>query len=212
MTEMRRWGTKIREAQTQKVTLHACTGRQGAQSGQVSVRNRFLGDEGVEIPGQFFGQDQGVHRDPGSASLIDHSGRTSRQSRRRSASKQIIRVRINEMIRAKEIRVIDENSEQLGIMSPESLSQSLAERDLDLVEVAPSATPPVCRIMNYGKFQYQKSKRAHDAKKHQKTGGLERGEIPAQDGRTRLSVQEESHQSAFLTDGDKQGNGGLPRP
>jgi len=42
------------------------------------------------------------------------------------------------------------------------------ERDLDLVEVAPTANPPVCRIMNYGKFQYQKSKRAHEAKKHQK--------------------------------------------
>jgi translation initiation factor IF-3 len=83
------------------------------------------------------------------------------------AEKQI-RVRINEMIRAKEIRVVDEDTGQLGIMSPEQALAIARSRDMDLVEVASTANPPVCRIMNYGKFQYQKSKRAHDAKKHQK--------------------------------------------
>jgi translation initiation factor IF-3 len=72
------------------------------------------------------------------------------------------------MIRAKEIRVVDEDAGQLGIMTPEQALALAQERELDLVEVAPGATPPVCRIMNYGKFQYQKSKRAHEAKKHQK--------------------------------------------
>jgi translation initiation factor IF-3 len=72
------------------------------------------------------------------------------------------------MIRAKEVRVVDEEAGQLGIMPPEQALAVAKERNLDLVEVAPSATPPVCRIMNYGKFQYQKSKRAHEAKKHQK--------------------------------------------
>jgi translation initiation factor IF-3 len=72
------------------------------------------------------------------------------------------------MIRAKEIRVVDEDAGQLGIMTPEQALALAHERELDLVEVAPGATPPVCRIMNYGKFQYQKSKRAHEAKKHQK--------------------------------------------
>jgi translation initiation factor IF-3 len=72
------------------------------------------------------------------------------------------------MIRAKEIRVVDEDAGQLGIMSPEQALAIAQQRDLDLVEVAPGANPPVCRIMNYGKFQYQKSKRAHEAKKHQK--------------------------------------------
>ncbi len=72
------------------------------------------------------------------------------------------------MIRAKEIRVVDDESGQLGIMSPEQALSIARSRDMDLVEVAPNAAPPVCRIMNYGKFQYQKSKRAHDAKKHQK--------------------------------------------
>ncbi|MBN2338110.1 MAG: translation initiation factor IF-3 [Acidobacteria bacterium] len=78
------------------------------------------------------------------------------------------RVRINEMIRAKEIRVVDEEAGQLGIMTPEEALAIAKSRELDLVEVAPGASPPVCRIMNYGKFQYQKSKRAHEAKKNQR--------------------------------------------
>ena len=53
-------------------------------------------------------------------------------------------------------------------MTPEQALSLARSRELDLVEVAPGANPPVCRIMNYGKFQYQKSKRAHEAKKHQK--------------------------------------------
>ncbi len=72
------------------------------------------------------------------------------------------------MIRAKEIRVVDEDAGQLGIMTPEQALTLAQSKELDLVEVAPGANPPVCRIMNYGKFQYQKSKRAHEAKKHQK--------------------------------------------
>ncbi len=72
------------------------------------------------------------------------------------------------MIRAKEIRVVDEEAGQLGIMTPEEALAIARGKDMDLVEVAPTATPPVCRIMNYGKFQYQKSKRAHEAKKNQR--------------------------------------------
>jgi translation initiation factor IF-3 len=72
------------------------------------------------------------------------------------------------MIRAKEIRVVDEEAGQLGVMTPEQALTLARSKELDLVEVAPGANPPVCRIMNYGKFQYQKSKRAHEAKKHQK--------------------------------------------
>lgn len=79
-----------------------------------------------------------------------------------------MRVRINELIRAKEIRVVDEEAGQLGVMTPEQALAIAKSKELDLVEVAPGANPPVCRIMNYGKFQYQKSKRAHEAKKHQR--------------------------------------------
>jgi len=72
------------------------------------------------------------------------------------------------MIRAKEVRVVDEESGQLGIMPVEEALSIAQGKDMDLVEVAPTANPPVCRIMNYGKFQYQKSKRAHEARKNQK--------------------------------------------
>jgi translation initiation factor IF-3 len=72
------------------------------------------------------------------------------------------------MIRAKQVRVVDDELGNLGIMTPEEGMTHARARELDLVEVAPEANPPVCRIMNYGKFQYQKSKRAHDARKHQK--------------------------------------------
>jgi translation initiation factor IF-3 len=113
-----------------------------------------------------------------------------------------IRVRINELIRAKEIRVVDENGEQLGIMTPEQALGTARERDLDLVEVAPGVTPPVCRIMNYGKFQYQKSKRAHDAKKHQKVVILK--EVKFRPKTEEHDYQfKKNHIIRFLTDGDK---------
>ncbi len=63
---------------------------------------------------------------------------------------------------------MDDELGNLGVMTPEEGMGHARARELDLVEVAPDANPPVCRIMNYGKFQYQKSKRAHEAKKHQK--------------------------------------------
>ena len=75
---------------------------------------------------------------------------------------------MNEMIRAKQVRVVDDELGNLGIMTPEEGMAHARARELDLVEVAPDANPPVCRIMNYGKFQYQKSKRVHEAKKYQK--------------------------------------------
>ncbi|MCZ6669468.1 MAG: translation initiation factor IF-3 [Acidobacteria bacterium] len=78
------------------------------------------------------------------------------------------RTRVNERIRAREIRVIGEEGQQLGILTPEEALRMAKELDLDLVEVAPNGSPPVCRIMDYGKFKFQKSKKAHEAKKKQK--------------------------------------------
>jgi len=76
--------------------------------------------------------------------------------------------RINQMIRAKEVNVISEDGGPIGVLSvPEALAIA-KDKDLDLVEVAPNANPPVCRIMDYGKFKYRQSKRAHEAKKNQK--------------------------------------------
>ncbi|KJS23162.1 MAG: translation initiation factor IF-3 [Clostridiaceae bacterium BRH_c20a] len=64
--------------------------------------------------------------------------------------------------------MVDENSEQLGIMPPKDALKIALERSLDLVEVAPNAIPPVCRIMDYGKFKYESSKKEREARKNQK--------------------------------------------
>ena len=77
-------------------------------------------------------------------------------------------IRVNERIRAREIRVIDDNSNQLGVMAPQEALKIAREQSLDLVEVAPTAVPPVCKIMDYGKYVYQLNKRAHEAKKNQR--------------------------------------------
>jgi translation initiation factor IF-3 len=113
-----------------------------------------------------------------------------------------VRVRINEMIRAKQVRVVDDDAGQLGIMTPEEAIRVARSKDLDLVEVAPGADPPVCRIMNYGKFQYQKSKRAHEAKKHQK-------QVVVKEVKFRPRTEEHDFQFKknnivrFLTEGNK---------
>lgn len=77
-------------------------------------------------------------------------------------------VRINEEIRCKEVRVISENGELLGVMSPREALEIANENNLDLVEVSPNAVPPVCKIMNYGKFRYEKTKKDKENKKKQK--------------------------------------------
>ena len=74
---------------------------------------------------------------------------------------------INQAIRASEVRVIDDENNQLGVMDLNSALQAAEEQGLDLVEVSPTAKPPVCRIMDYGKYKYQQSKRAAEAKKKQ---------------------------------------------
>ena len=76
-------------------------------------------------------------------------------------------VGINWDIKAPEVRVIDSDGKQVGILSLKSAMKIAEEKGLDLVEVAPNSQPPVCRIMNYGKYKYQQSKRVQEARKHQ---------------------------------------------
>ena len=76
--------------------------------------------------------------------------------------------RVNQQIRARQIRVIDEDGTQLGIMAVEDALQRAESKELDLVEVAPKAVPPVVRIMDFGKYQYEQRKRAKNARKNQK--------------------------------------------
>jgi translation initiation factor IF-3 len=76
--------------------------------------------------------------------------------------------RINSEIRAREVRVIDSDGKQLGIMLVRDALDIATERTLDLVEVAPNANPPVCRLMDYGKYLYEKQKRERESRKAQK--------------------------------------------
>lgn len=106
------------------------------------------------------------------------------------------------MIRASEVRIIDEEKKQLGVLPFQEALALAKERDLDLVEVAPSAKPPVCRIMDYGKFLYELHKKAHEAKKHQKQ--IQIKEIKF---RPKISIHDYTfkirHVERFLKEGNK---------
>ena len=75
---------------------------------------------------------------------------------------------INEEIRDKEIRLIGESGEQLGIMSAKQALELATAQELDLVKISPNAVPPVCKIMDYGKYKYESAKREKESKKKQK--------------------------------------------
>lgn len=100
------------------------------------------------------------------------------------------------------MRVIDDGGEQLGIMPPHQAITIAKQKGLDLVEISPTAMPPVCRIMDYGKYQYQESKRQREAKKHQKV-------IEVKEIKFRPKVDEHDytfkrkHIERFIEDGDK---------
>ena len=92
-------------------------------------------------------------------------------------------LRINEEIRAKELRVIGADGEQVGILSPRDALLLAQQAGLDLVEVAPQAKPPVCRVMDYGKYKFQQSKREKEAKKKQRI-------INVKEVKLRLGIEE----------------------
>lgn len=106
------------------------------------------------------------------------------------------------MIRVKEVRLIDSEGEQLGIMPIEEARQAADESGLDLVEVSPGARPPVCKIMDYGRFKYQQAKRSQEARRKQHT-------IQVKEVKLRPKTDEHDykfkvrHVRRFLTDGNK---------
>lgn len=110
--------------------------------------------------------------------------------------------RVNEKIRAKEIRLISSDGQQLGIFHLSEALRRAEEEGLDLVEVAPNAAPPVCRIMDYGKYKYQKQKRDHEARKKQTVIQLKevklRPKIKEHDLETKVK-----HIRRFLESGNK---------
>ena len=76
---------------------------------------------------------------------------------------------INEQIRDKEVRVIGENGEMIGVMSSKEAYKLAQEAELDLIKIAPTAQPPVCKIADYGKYKYEQIRREKEARKKQKT-------------------------------------------
>ncbi len=100
--------------------------------------------------------------DPGGVAIPGFRGRGHRPDNRRQPA-----ARINERIRVPEVRVIGDDGEQLGIMNTREAVRLARDKGLDLVEVAATADPPVCRIIDFGKFQYEAKKKANEAKKKQ---------------------------------------------
>lgn len=109
---------------------------------------------------------------------------------------------INEQIRDKEIRLIGEDGEQLGIMSAKEALKLAKEAELDLVKIAPTAKPPVCKIIDYGKYRYELARKEKEAKKKQKTVDIKEvrlsPNIEANDLNTKVNMARK-----FLTKGDK---------
>lgn len=111
-------------------------------------------------------------------------------------------MRINEEIRAREVRVIGSDGEQLGIMSSREAQQLAYEKHLDLVEIAPTAKPPVCRIMDYGKYRYEQQKREKESRKKQKTFDIK--EVKLRPGIEEHDFNVKFKNAVrFLEDGDK---------
>lgn len=109
---------------------------------------------------------------------------------------------INDEIRVKEVRLIGASGEQIGIVSIKDALQIANEANLDLVNVAPTAKPPVCRVMDYGKFRYELQKKEKEARKNQKI-------VDTKEIRFSATIDEHDYQTKlrsavkFLQDGDK---------
>ncbi len=116
--------------------------------------------------------------------------------------KAISDLMINEQIRDKEVRLIGENGEQLGIMPAREAMKLAEEAELDLVKIAPTAKPPVCKIVDYGKYRYEQIRKEKEAKKKQKTIEIKEirlsPNIDTNDLNTKVNAARK-----FLTKGDK---------
>lgn len=110
--------------------------------------------------------------------------------------------RINEEIRTPEVRLIDETGRQLGVFPIREALHLAQERDFDLVEVAPNASPPVCRLLNYGKFLYERAKKEREARKAQKVTEIKEIRMRPKIGEHDINVKLKRVRE-FLDDGAK---------
>lgn len=109
---------------------------------------------------------------------------------------------MNDAIRDREIRVIDADGAQLGIMQTKDALKVAAEKGLDLVKIAPQAVPPVCRIMDYGKFNFERQKREKEQRKNQKTVDVKEVQLSCKIEENDIKTKS-NHARRFLADGDK---------
>ncbi|MFQ6014569.1 MAG: translation initiation factor IF-3 [Anaerolineae bacterium] len=110
--------------------------------------------------------------------------------------------RINEAIRAREVRLVDQSGKQLGIFPIEEALEIAQQSNLDLVEVAPHASPPVCRLLDYGKYLYERAKRQREARKAQKSTEIKEIRLRPKTGKHDLELKIKRVR-AFLADGSK---------
>ena len=109
---------------------------------------------------------------------------------------------INEQIRDKEVRVVSETGEQLGIMSSKEAQKLADEQGVDLIKIAPTAKPPVCKIMDYGKFRYEQTRREKEAKKKQRIIDIKEVRLSPNIDDNDLNTKANMARK-FLTKGDK---------
>lgn len=109
---------------------------------------------------------------------------------------------MNEEITDKEIRVIGDDGEQLGIMSAAKALEIALSKDLDLVKIAPQATPPVCKIMDYGKYRFEQAKREREARKNQKVADVKEVRLSLNIDKHDFETKA-GHAKKFLAGGDK---------
>ena len=111
-------------------------------------------------------------------------------------------LRINEQIRVREVRLIDDKGDQKGIVPTIEALKMAKEQELDLVEVAPQANPPVCKILDYGKYRFEQEKKLRDAKKNQKQLKLKEIRMQPKIGSGDLDFKSK-HVQEFLNEGNK---------
>ena len=110
--------------------------------------------------------------------------------------------RINEMIRVREVRLIDDEGNQKGIVPTLEALKLAKEKDLDLVEVSPNANPPVCKILDFGKYRFEQEKKLRESKKNQKVLKLKEIRMQPKIGPGELDTKAK-HVQEFLDEGDK---------
>ena len=111
-------------------------------------------------------------------------------------------LRINEQIRVREVRLIDDEGEQKGVVSTADALAMAKEKSLDLVEVAPTSNPPVCKILDYGKYRFEMEKKLRDSKKKQNLVKLKEIRMQPKIGSGDLDFKSK-HVQEFLNDGNK---------